>query len=93
MSCCGIGSGNVNGISCWNVESATNVELTCLGLGNLLFLAGAIYMMYMSGLKGCEYCSTCEFWGLLLPNVFMSSAFFIMIFKDKVCPSPEINKT
>lgn len=90
MTCCGIGSGN--GTSWCTVENASNIELVCLGLGNILFLAGAIYLMYTGNFQGKALVASCEFWGLLLPNIFMNGSFFIMIFKERICGTSGENK-
>ena len=52
--------------TCPYLPSIEKVELAMIGIANILFVAGAIYMAYMTGCTGLGFLACSEFWGLLI---------------------------
>ena len=71
MSCLAITGGSP---SVWSAKE--NIETALMGIANILFVAGAIYMIYMSGNTGMDLVKSSEFWGFLVPSSLMAITFF-----------------
>ena len=76
MSCCGIYTPILPCISNAHKES---IETALVGIANLLFVAGAIYILYMNGNTGVAMLKSSEMWGLMIPTSLFCITFFTSV--------------
>ncbi len=64
----------------WSIKE--NIEVTMMGIVNILFVVGAIYMMYMNRNSVMALAKSPVFWGFFVSsNYLMFGAFFITLIK------------
>lgn len=75
---------------CWEIKD--NIELVMIGIANILFLAGAVYILYLNGKSGIDLIASSDFWGLLIPTALLCITFFTSLIKKQEKTKLNIDK-